>query len=160
MARTQIIIIIVALFVAATSIYASFLLADNSACRNFSAGTVTYNDNRQLSVALALTPLEHQRGLSGCSSLSLGQGMYFHFPIKTDAVFWMKDMLIPIDIIWLGDDEVIGITTDVPPPDTDQTVLPTYPAPAAVNAVLEVGAGHAKRLNIRPGTTIRLSDQK
>ena len=158
MVRPAVKILSVAATVALISVGAAFLLMPRLACRDFNASTVTLNNNQFISVALARTPAEHEQGLSGCSSLKLGQGMYFIFPIKTDAIFWMKDMLMPIDIIWLADHQVVGVTPNVPPPANPAASLPTYQAPAPVNGVLEVGAGHAKLLNIKPGTTLKLND--
>lgn len=156
MARTKIIIILIALLATTVSIYTAFTLTPGFPCREFSTASLSYSGEHTLAVALARTPSEQQLGLSGCRSLKLGQGMYFIFPVKSDAVFWMKDMIIPIDIIWLSDNKVIGITANIPPPATNTATLPTYSAPAPVNAVLEIGAGHADKLGIRTGTVVEL----
>ena len=157
MARPPLIILFVAIVVSLVSVFAAFIIAPSSACRDFNAGIITYDNHQQLSVALARTTVEHQQGLSGCSSLPPGQGMYFIFLVKTDISFWMKDMKIPIDIVWLSDNKVIGITSTLPPPTSPQAVLPLYPAPAPVDAVLEIGAGEAQKLNIHQGSTLEIS---
>jgi len=157
MARPTVLILVVAAIVSVVSAAAAFMFMPRLVCRDFSAGIVTYGNNQTLSVALARTPAEQQQGLAGCSSLPLGHGMYFIFPVKSDAVFWMKDMLMPIDIVWLSDNYVIGITPDVSPPAKNQASLPTYAAPGPVNGVLELGAGHAERLNIHRGSILQLN---
>lgn len=158
MARTKIVVLIVALLVTVVALYTAFTLTPGFPCREFSAASLSYSGDRTLAVALARTPSEQQLGLSGCRSLKPGQGMYFIFPVKSDAVFWMKDMVIPIDIVWLSDNKVVGITTNVPPPAANTAILPTYTAPEPVNAVLEIGAGHAAKLGIRTGTVLELND--
>jgi hypothetical protein len=159
MARPPLIILVIALVVCLVSIFAAFILAPSSACRDFNAGIITYDNKQQLSVALARTTDEHQQGLSGCSSVPPGHGMYFIFPVKTDISFWMKGMKIPIDIVWLSDNKVIGITADVPPPTSPQAVLPLYPAPAPVDAVLEIGAGEAQKLKIHQGSIFAIEHE-
>lgn len=157
MARASLLILLAAALIVLVSVAAAFILASDSGCRDFRAGTITFNDHQQLSVALARTTIEHQQGLSGCQSLASGQGMYFIFPAKTGIAFWMKDMLIPLDIIWLADNTVVGITADVPPPAYPQDSLPLYPAPVPVDGVLEIGAGEAQKLNIRQGSILEIS---
>lgn len=157
MARAPLLILIATALIALVSVTAAFILAPHSDCRDFSAGTVTFNNNQQLSVALARTATEHQQGLSGCQSLASGQGMYFIFPSKTSLAFWMKDMLMPLDLVWLADNTVVGITANVPPPASPEEPLPLYPAPVPIDGVLEIGAGEAQRLNIRQGTILEIS---
>ena len=131
-------------------------LSDKPACRDFDQATLLVN-NTPLSVALAATDAERSRGLSGCTNLPAGQGMYFVFDELKSATFWMKGMLIPLDIIWIADGTVVGLEESVPPPaDLTQADLPRYPAPQPVDAVLELSAGQAKRLGIDAGTSILL----
>jgi uncharacterized membrane protein (UPF0127 family) len=131
-----------------------YVFLPRPSCRDFNQGTVTINQEQEIKVNLAVTPDEQARGLSGCSSLELGQGMYFVFPTKTKAVFWMKDMVMPIDIIWISDEKVIGIERNVSPPNDSN--LTKYHAPEEVGAVLEIGAGHSDLLQITEGTGIQL----
>jgi uncharacterized membrane protein (UPF0127 family) len=84
--------------------------------------------------------------------------MYFIFENAKEADFWMKNMLIPIDIVWVADQKVIGIDQGIPPPAAGQSdeELPLYHSPGAIDAVLEVAAGEADRLSIDIGTSILL----
>ena len=66
-------------------------------------------------------------------------------------------MIIPIDIIWISDNKVIGIEYNVPPPNDDTLIK--YHAPRAVDAVLELGAGHAAQLQITKNTTIQVQEK-
>ena len=69
----------------------------------------------------------------------------------------MKDMLIPIDIIWIADGAVVGIERNVPPPvDSNQSDLPLYAPPQPIDAVLELPAGAAKQFNISIGSRVEL----
>ncbi len=50
---------------------------------------------------LARTPLEQTRGLSGRAALAENRGMLFVLATSTRPAFWMKEMNLPIDIVWL-----------------------------------------------------------
>ena len=91
-------------------------------------------NGQRLSVSIADSPREWERGLSGRKSLKSDEGMLFAFPEPTVPSFWMKDMRFAIDIIWLDDAlRIIGIERNVTP-DTYPT---TYKPPSAVRYVLE-----------------------
>lgn len=112
--------------------------------------------NTTLSVQVATTQNEQQQGLSGIESIHAHEGMLFPYSPATDPVFWMKDMLFPIDIIWIRDGFVISINKDVQPPDTKQADAPLtrYPSPGNVTAVLEVQAGWTTVHDIRSGSEV------
>lgn len=132
-------------------------------CRNFSESSLTIN-NHKISVALADTPAEQARGLSGCAEIPENSGMLFSYSTAQEATFWMKDMLIPIDIIWIRDGEVIGLETNVPPPSPRQSgsdggpipdsELPLYRSPGPITAVLELPANTSAYLELKPGSVV------
>ncbi|MEX1112588.1 MAG: DUF192 domain-containing protein [Candidatus Andersenbacteria bacterium] len=133
-----------------------FIGTNQQVCRDFTQGQVLAG-NVTLSVALAQTPQEQQTGLSGCRSIPPNSGMYFTYTNPTNPQFWMKGMLIPIDIIWISGSQVIGVETHVPAPTDHKTeLLPTYKPPRPVTAVLEVAAGAAAQYGIREGTPVIL----
>jgi uncharacterized membrane protein (UPF0127 family) len=107
---------------------------------------------------LAETVPQQIKGLGGTASLDWDQGMLFPFPNKSKRVFWMKDMLIPIDIIWLSDTTIVGIEKKVPQPiaGENNTHLPTYSSPDMVNYVLEVKAGFADKFGLKVGDIVRI----
>ncbi|MFH1354262.1 MAG: DUF192 domain-containing protein [bacterium] len=129
---------------------------DTNTCPDFNEATVNIA-GQQFSVGLAATPDRHSRGLSGCRRLPPNSGLYFSFNTKQVRSFWMKDMLIPIDIIWIADSAVIGIEHSAPPPGPDQTDLPHYTPPQPVDAVLELAAGATSKLNIKTGSRTSLT---
>lgn len=103
------------------------------------------------------TPGLRQQGLSGRSEVPPDYGMLFVFPAKDRHSFWMKDMRVPIDIIWLSDTgtgtgTIVGIEEAVSP----STYPMTFMAPVLVRYVLETRAGEAGRRGWGIGTTISL----
>ncbi len=105
---------------------------------------------------IAKTQEEQERGLGGTPMLNWDEGMFFPFAEKSQVAFWMKDMLIPIDIIWLSDNRIVGIEKNVPMPQPGQLTddLPKYTSPISTNQVLEVKAGFADKYSLQIGDTI------
>ena len=60
-----------------------------------------------LEVELALTEPSRERGLMFRKSLAEGAGMLFVFPAAAPHTFWMKNTLIPLDMIFAGDDGAV-----------------------------------------------------
>ncbi len=101
-------------------------------------------------VELADTPAEWRQGLMNRQALTLDAGMLFIFPQEDFYNFWMKDTLIPLDIIWFDENKkIVTINKDAPPCQIKN--CPTYNSEIAARYVLEVNAGIAERLNLKPG---------
>lgn len=119
------------------------------------AHTLQINQHR-FNITVANTPAEKTRGLAGTAQLDPHEGMLF--PLNGQpASFWMKDMVIDIDIIWIKDNKIVGIDHNVLAPElgTPDSELPNYPSPVdKPQAVFEIGAGQAKKLEITVGDTV------
>ena len=113
----------------------------------------------KIQVQIADTTDKRTKGLSGTSSLKANEGMLFIFEGETNPVFWMKDMLIPLDIIWIGDGKIVRIDKNVPipAPNTTENKLKTYSAGAPIDYVLEVNAGFSDQNKIKVGDSLDLS---
>lgn len=109
----------------------------------------------QVEAELALGTVARARGLSGRESLPEGKGMLFSFGSAGYHSFWMHRMQFPIDIVWLRDGVVIGVTPNVDPQVGAQVwELDTYSPPEPAEEVLEVPAGYAARNGIAPGSRV------
>lgn len=104
-------------------------------------------------IEIADDPAERARGLSGRTGLTDSYGMLFLFPEADRHGFWMKDMLVPIDIVWLDAEGVIvGIEESVSPDTYPEAFLP----PSPVMQVLEVRAGLSREKGWAAGTRLSL----
>lgn len=102
---------------------------------------------------VADSDVEHARGLSGRQSLESDHGMLFTFFQADEYAFWMKDMLFPIDIIWIGtDNRVVGVEAELSPETFPQTFQPSTP----VRLVLEVPAGWARVHGVVAGSPVEV----
>ncbi len=123
-------------------------------CRNFTEGTVTVGDT-EWSVAIADTPAEHKQGLMECELIPDKSGMYFVFTQPSTQPFWMKDMRVPLDIIWIAEGEIVGLERNVPIAG-DEPNPPLYYSPQPYTAVLELPAGEADKSSLIIGSKVTL----
>jgi len=109
----------------------------------------------EINVEVAKSNEERAKGLSNRSSLDEKSGMVFIFPKDSKPVFWMKDTKIPLDIIWIFDNKIIGIEKNVQTEiDKKDDELKKYAAPSTSNYVLEVNAGFSDKYDIKVDQTI------
>ncbi len=110
--------------------------------------------NQRLNLTIASTPTELSRGLAGVTELDWHEGMLFAFPQRNTYRFWMKDMLMPIDIIWIRDAKVVDIDANIPPPAVGETKLPIYQSSEVVDQVIEVRAGFIDKYGVAVGDEV------
>jgi uncharacterized protein len=121
----------------------------------------TYNkkltvERKELWVEIATTPEQHSKGLSGRGSLGGNQGMLFDYQGKLlTPAFWMPDMKFNIDILWIREGKIIGITKDVPAPQDATASLPHYYPPGPIDMVLEVNSGWSENNSIEIGNEVQ-----
>ncbi len=117
----------------------------------FSAKKQITIGNTAVFADIADTPSKRTQGLSGRKELSQSGGMLFIFDYPTIPKFWMKDMLFPIDIIWIGENKhVVSVSENLPPDSYPEVFSPQGP----IKYVLEVSAGFALKNNIKNGDEV------
>ncbi|MFA6449555.1 MAG: DUF192 domain-containing protein, partial [bacterium] len=99
---------------------------------------------------VALTDSEHEVGLMNRSSLAGNAGMLFVFTDSQIRSFWMKNTLIPLDMIFVGADKVIVSISKNTVPLTTTSHWSAGPA----KYVLEVNGGYCDSKNIGVGDTL------
>ncbi len=120
--------------------------------------SVKFVNGTTVIVELADTHAERVQGLSGHEPLADDEGMLFLFEMKEIQGFWMKDMLFPIDIIWIDDDTVVGFQQNAQPENPAKTI---YYSPVPMDRVLEVQAGFVAQNEVKVGDVldVHLSDK-
>lgn len=107
---------------------------------------------KTIQIELADTEKEREQGLSGHNPLLDNEGMFFIFEKPEIYPFWMKDMLFPIDIIWINQDfKVNYIEKNALPESYPKSFSPNDPA----LYVLEVNAGFSEKNNLKIGETVK-----
>ena len=106
---------------------------------------------RTFMVEVARTPEEQARGLMFRQSLAPDRGMVFPSSPPQPVGFWMKNTLIPLDIIFIREDGTIAnIAANTVPMSLD-----LVPSDGPVSTVLEIAGGRAAELGIQPGDRVR-----
>ncbi|HEX5354129.1 MAG TPA: DUF192 domain-containing protein [Rhodanobacteraceae bacterium] len=121
----------------------------------FDTPTVTLRGHA-FSVEVAATPAQWGHGLMNRTSMPGNHGMLFVYPEAQPLSFWMKDTLIPLDMLFFDDrHRLVTIQGDVPPCRT--TTCPSYLSGVTARYVLELNAGMAAKLGLRKGDVITFS---
>ncbi len=101
-------------------------------------------------VEVAASPAEQQQGLMFRTTMGPDEGMLFPSTMPETRAFWMKNTVMPLDIIYIGQDGRILNIADAKPYDE----TPLYSKGKAI-AVLELNAGRSRVLGIAPGDLVK-----
>ncbi len=104
---------------------------------------------------VAQTPEEQASGLMYRTSLADDRGMLFPFNPAQKVGFWMKNVPIPLDIIFLRDGKVVNIAADSP--SCNREPCPVYFSAGVIDQVLELRGGRAAELGIKLGDSLPIN---
>jgi uncharacterized protein len=114
--------------------------------------TIVTQDGKRhaFQVEMAVTPAQQETGLMFRRAVPDGKGMLFDWHSPAEMPMWMKNTLVPLDMIFIGaDHRVLHIAENTVPQS-----LATIPSGGPVRATLEVAAGTAAKLDIRVGDRV------
>ncbi|MCG3172201.1 MAG: hypothetical protein GMKNLPBB_00347 [Myxococcota bacterium] len=105
-------------------------------------------------VELAITEDQQRTGLMHRKSLPENQGMLFIYDYDDIQTFWMKNTLIPLDMVFIGRDrKVAGVIANAEPlTETSRSIN------APSRYVLEINGGHAEKLGVTAGSLVDMKD--
>ena len=129
----------------------------------FQIGTKTAKvtiDGTTFSAEIASTPQEKQIGLSKKTSLGDTEGMIFPFGSPDYYGFWMKDMTIPIDILYIRDNKIVTIFENVPNPTSKNEAIPVYHPTQPADTVLELKSGATEKYHIKQDDMVTIENLK
>jgi uncharacterized membrane protein (UPF0127 family) len=114
---------------------------------------IVFRDGFVVHVEIAADDPTREQGLMYRDQLAPDRGMIFIFPSSGLYPFWMKNTLIPLDMIWIDDAKRIAhVATGVPPCKADP--CPSYSPGASARYVLEVAAGVATQHHLTAGSAL------
>jgi uncharacterized membrane protein (UPF0127 family) len=109
----------------------------------------------QLRVQVAATEPQRERGLMGVRRLAPHTGMLFVFDSDSPIEFWMKDTLIPLDMVFIGRNGIVRtVFANVPVVSTDTPDDRIPRRDGIAKYVLELPAGEAVCVGISGGVMI------
>ena len=109
----------------------------------------------KINIEFAKTPEELQKGLMNRASLPKDSGMLFIFPDEETRSFWMKDTLIPLDVIFISSKGRVNEMITLNPCQETEICQP-YNSKTPAQYVLEINAGTAEKWKIMEGDTVEL----
>ena len=140
------------LFLLPFLIFLAFGIRSTLAAQKLPTITVFATPDIRIEAELAYTDANRGRGLMFREKLAPGSGMLFLFPSLEVHGFWMKNTLIPLDILWLNERKEVVYTVTAQPCKKEpcESITPLQKA----LYVLEVNAGFAKKHGIDIGTQL------
>ena len=110
----------------------------------------SHNGTHRFTVEVARSPEQQAMGLMHRQSLAPDRGMLFPYEPPQNASFWMKNTLIPLDIIFIRDDGTVALVAANTVPLSLDPIASLEP----VAAVLEIAGGRAAELGIEVGDKV------
>jgi uncharacterized membrane protein (UPF0127 family) len=108
--------------------------------------------NQKIDLEVAQTSQQQATGLMFRDSLPDDRGMLFPFDPPRAVQFWMRNVEIHLDMVFLQNGEVVAIATNVPPCTTSP--CPTYGPDTPVDQVIELRGGLAQNLGLQVGDSL------
>ncbi|MBI2028250.1 MAG: DUF192 domain-containing protein [Candidatus Levybacteria bacterium] len=115
-------------------------------------------NNNTFELIVAKTPKEMEIGLSETSELPKNKGMLFLFESPGYYSFWMRNMKIPIDIIYINNDKIVTIFSKAKPPQDAAETLVIYRPDEPSDKVIEINAGLAEEYSFKKGDKVILQN--
>lgn len=119
-----------------------------------SSGNWVEVGGERFTVEIAATDEQRARGLMFREQLPAGAGMLFIHDREEPQAYWMRNTLIPLDILYFDRERrLVSQQRDVPPCSADLR-CPSYPSRVPALYVLELNAGEAARLQLEDGASM------
>jgi len=116
---------------------------------------VTLPNGQQIRAEVEMNDLDMQKGMMFRDSLARGRGMLFIHQAPGLYPYWMYQVNIPLDMLWMDTaHRIVEISADTPPCKTKASLCPNYGGHETAQFVLELGGGEARRLGLNLGQTL------
>jgi uncharacterized membrane protein (UPF0127 family) len=119
---------------------------------------LAFPDGKKITLDVVDTPASREIGLMCVSKMPKNYGMLFVFPQDMFLSFWMKNTLVPLDILWIGADKRITVIHEKLPASTTSTPDDKIASAGGKGQyVLELAAGEARRRKLKAGDALAFS---
>lgn len=112
-------------------------------------------NERVINLEVARTPQQQAMGLMFREALPDDRGMFFPFEEARIARFWMNNVPVALDMIFVKEGKVVEVTT-APPCDSEPQDCPLYGPDTIVDGVIELRGGRANELELATGDAIEI----
>jgi uncharacterized protein len=114
---------------------------------------------RKIALEVAVTPQQQQIGLMYRDRLEDDRGMLFVFTPPRRVSFWMKNVRISLDMVFLYQGEVKGIAANTPPCPPEAPQCPSYGPVTTIDQVIELRGGRAAELGLKVGDRLQVKSR-
>ncbi len=112
---------------------------------------VTASGAHHYQVEVAADEGSREHGLMDRRNMPANHGMLFEFPARAPVTFWMKNTYLPLDMVFIDADGTVRRVYEHATPMSETLI----PSGVAVVAVLELNAGQARAIKLKPGDKVR-----
>ena len=122
------------------------------------SSVATIPNGTQIQLEVAQTPQQQAMGLMHRPALPDNRGMLFDFVLPQSVSFWMKNVPVPLDMVFLRKGVVQYIASSVPP--CTKEPCPTYGPKTPIDQVIELRSGRAAELELKKGDKVTIRSVK
>jgi len=116
---------------------------------------VTLPDGQEIRAEVEMDSVDMQKGMMFRDSLARGRGMLFIHQTPGLYPYWMFQVRIPLDMLWMdASHRIVEISPDTPPCKTKASLCANYGGHQPAQFVLELGGGEARRVGLSVGQTL------
>jgi len=116
--------------------------------------SVCFGDNC-FEVEIANDSSERSRGLMFRENLDSDKGMLFIFEKEGEYPFWMKNTLIPLDMIWINEAKEVVFISQNSQPCKEEASCPLINPGVNAKYVLEINAGISEKIGLKNGDKVK-----
>jgi len=118
--------------------------------------TVTLPNGDKIEAEVEITPADMQKGMMFRDALPPGHGMLFIHDKPGLYPYWMYQVRVPLDMLWLdANQRIVEISADTPPCKTKASLCASYGGHEQAQFVLELNGGQARRLGLTVGQVLQ-----
>lgn len=127
-----------------------------SSLSDLNTTTVRLPGGGQIRAEMMTHPADQARGMKFRDTLPEDRGLLFVHLEEGNYRFWMYEVKVPLDIIWLDRNrKIVQVIHQCPPCPGPESACPVYGGDFPAQYILEVAAGVAKKQNLKPGMTLQ-----
>lgn len=128
---------------------------ETASLEDLQSRTVRLPGGGEVRAEVVMKPADMQRGMMYRESLPPGRGMLFVHTKPGFYSYWMYNVKMPLDIVWMdGEHRVVEIVAGAQPCKTRASECPQYGGGKQAQFVLELPAGEAARNGLQTGTVL------
>jgi uncharacterized membrane protein (UPF0127 family) len=129
--------------------------SDIQTLEEFGVRAVRFPNGKAIQAETMITPEDLARGMMYRDSLPSGRGMLFIHPQPGPVSYWMYNVRIPLDLVFMNPQRrIVHIERNAPPCRVAASDCPRYGPVEAVQFVLELPAGDADRFGLKRGDNV------